>query len=133
MKLDEMSFFRLASQRLDWLSGRQRVLAENIANADTPDYRAKDVQSFESFLEDGAAESARQAEAGADPSSLLGPRREVEDAETEAAWGESFDGNNVTLEQQTMLSSETAGQYRLAARLYRKGYELLTVAATGNR
>lgn len=133
MKLDEMSFFRLASQRLDWLSGRQRVTAENIANSDTPDYRAKDVQSFESFLVDKAADQERAAAQGQDPTSLLLPRREVEETRAGDEWGESFSDNNVTVEQQSLIANETAGQYRLAARLYKKGYDLLTVAAVGNR
>ncbi|MEI4485500.1 flagellar biosynthesis protein FlgB [Frigidibacter sp. MR17.14] len=132
MKLDEMSFFRLASQRLDWLGGRQRVLAENIANADTPDYRAKDVQSFESYVSDASADRARLTEQGYDPSSALLPRREVEQTRGDGEWGESFDDNNVTLEQQSLQAMETAGQYRLAARLYKKGYELLNLAVSGN-
>jgi flagellar basal-body rod protein FlgB len=44
----------LAERRLSWLDGRQRVLAENVANADTPRYRARDVAPFARLL---AAES----------------------------------------------------------------------------
>ena len=33
----------LADQRLRWLDQRQRVLAQNIANADTPGYKARDL------------------------------------------------------------------------------------------
>lgn len=49
------------------------------------------------------------------------------------AWETALDGNNVVLEQQTIKAAEVAGSYQLAAELYRKGHDLLTVAVTGVR
>ena len=43
--------FDLAFQRSQWLTVRQSVVAENIANANTPNYRARDVEPFEATLE----------------------------------------------------------------------------------
>jgi len=43
-------FFAVASKRLDYIDQRQRVLAQNIANANTPDYRAHDLSPFEALL-----------------------------------------------------------------------------------
>jgi flagellar basal-body rod protein FlgB len=40
----------LALQKSDWLAHRQSVLAQNIANANTPGYRARDIAPFESVL-----------------------------------------------------------------------------------
>jgi flagellar basal-body rod protein FlgB len=42
--------FALAEQKLDWIDARQRVLAQNIANADTPGYQARDLASFGDYL-----------------------------------------------------------------------------------
>ena len=42
--------FALAERRLEWIDQRQHVLAQNIANADTPDYRARDLTPFEKML-----------------------------------------------------------------------------------
>ncbi|MFD2739572.1 flagellar basal body rod protein FlgB [Sulfitobacter aestuarii] len=112
MEDSKVSWFQTASQRLTWLSQRQAVLAENIANADTPDYKARDVQSFEDYLN---APAARRGEVAVDY--------------TGTSWGSSIDGNNVVVEEQAILAAETAGQYRLAARLYRKGHELMAIAA----
>ena len=42
--------FALAEQKLEWIDQRQRVLAQNIANADTPSYRARDLSPFEKLL-----------------------------------------------------------------------------------
>lgn len=40
----------LAEQRMRWTEARQRVLAQNIANADTPNYRPSDMQPFAKVL-----------------------------------------------------------------------------------
>ncbi|MGR3584486.1 MAG: flagellar basal body rod protein FlgB, partial [Pseudooceanicola nanhaiensis] len=53
MKLSGMAFFQIASQRMQWLGERQVVISENIANADTPDYKAKDISPFDQMLEEG--------------------------------------------------------------------------------
>ena len=42
--------FALAERRLEWIDQRQRVLAQNIANADTPSYRAHDLSPFQKLL-----------------------------------------------------------------------------------
>ena len=42
--------FALAERRLEWLDQRQQVLAQNIANADTPDFQARDLSPFETLL-----------------------------------------------------------------------------------
>lgn len=97
---------------MEWLSGRQQVIAENIANANTPGFAGRDVQSFDDFLK-------------SDPQT--GGGVEVEDATTR--WGGSKDGNSVVLEEQTILAAQSAGEFRLASRLYAKGHQLVALAA----
>ena len=115
MNLDNINLFQLASRRLQWLSDRQKIVSENIANADTAGYRAREVEDFDSYL--GRAEQA-----------ALLPGAEV--AEVEATWAEAISGNNVVLEEQIIQASNTAGQYRLASNLYRKAHEMV-LAVTG--
>ncbi|NJM28840.1 MAG: flagellar basal body rod protein FlgB [Rhizobiales bacterium] len=42
-----MEIFGVASRHIAWLQSRQQVLAENIANSDTPRYRARDITAFD--------------------------------------------------------------------------------------
>jgi len=42
--------FALAEQRLEWIDQRQRVVSQNIANADTPDYTARDLKPFDQLV-----------------------------------------------------------------------------------
>lgn len=130
MGIDSISFFKTASQRMQWLSARQKVVSENIANSDTPDYKAKDVSSFSKMLEGSRTTSIATTDVkhiGGSPNSSV---RTEADKDT---WGETIDGNTVVLEQQTIKANEVGENYQLAARLYRKGYNLLTLAATGIR
>lgn len=131
MGLDSISFFKTASQRMQWLGVRQKVITENIANSNTPGFKAKDITSFATMVEGTQQSSittthAKHISSGDQAANI---RTEVS-AET---WGESLDGNTVVLEEQTVRSNEVGENYQLAARLYRKGYDLLTLAATGIR
>jgi flagellar basal-body rod protein FlgB len=71
MTTNEIGLFRLADERLAWIDQRQQILAQNIANADTPGYKPQDLQSFAQTLAqtgiDGAATMER-----ADPQHLSG-------------------------------------------------------------
>lgn len=117
MNLDNINLFQLASRRLQWLSDRQKIVSENIANADTAGYRAREVEGFDSYLQ-----RAEQA--------ALLPEAEV--AELEATWAEAISGNNVVLEEQIIQASNTAGQYKLASNLYRKAHEMVLAVSSSN-
>nr|WP_110814158.1 flagellar basal body protein [Pseudoroseicyclus aestuarii] len=113
MSHSDISFFQVASQRMQWLADRQRVTAQNIANSDTPGFEAQDIAPFSQVLGEARDEPARA-------------RRD------DTAWSISPDGNSVVLEQQTIRAAQTAGEHRLASQLYRKGVEMLTLAGGGS-
>ena len=46
MSLDDLTLFNAVKKRLAWVTQRQEVLSQNVANADTPDYKAKDLRPF---------------------------------------------------------------------------------------
>lgn len=116
MNLEKANLFQLASRRLQWLSDRQKVLSENIANADTAGYRAREVEDFDAYLEGAQG---------------LQVSPEAETADVQATWGEDISGNNVVLEEQILQATDAAGQYRMASNLYRKAHEMLLTVASG--
>lgn len=95
---DSVSFVAMNSA-LDGLSMRQRVIADNVANLQTPGYQAKRV-SFEAALADAVRQGTGAARASVARS--LEPTRE--------------DGNNVNLDTETLLNIETNLRYELATR-----------------
>ena len=119
--MDGLSFFNLASQRLGWLAEGQRVVAENVANADTPGFKARKISEFEQLLEASRASELKTTDA--QHISGTGGPTNVKVSVDENTWGESLNGNTVILEQQTIKANEIGESYQVAASLYRKGHE----------
>ena len=120
MNTDNLSYFSIASKRLEWLAARQKAVSQNIANADTPGVRAKDVMPFDDFL---SASRNRAAQVGSDALTR----------QTDDSWMMAPNGNNISLEQQTILSTETAQDHGLASRLYSKAHQMLILASSSGR
>lgn len=108
----DSSWLSLATQRMDWAAARQKVVAENVANADTPGYKGRDVVPFEEHLSRAAGHG----------------RTAPDTQEMRSAWGGTMDGNEVVLEEQMALANEASSSYSLAGNLYRKGYSLMSIA-----
>ena len=83
---------------LDLLSARQKLVAANIANADTPGYRTQDI--------DFQAEFANAAGEAPQPVDVTGLRIKN-------------DGNNVSLDRESRLLSENAMRFQVASSLLR--------------
>ena len=97
---------------LDGLAARQRILAQNIANADTPGYLAGEV-NFESSLQDAITNG--------DPS------------QTQITTSTSTDptnqnGNNVNIDQENVSLIDTGLRYQLATEMMNNKFRLITDA-----
>ena len=129
--MNDTSFFNLASSRLKWLAESQRVVTENVANADTPGFKARKTSEFADMLK--ANEAATLKTTNAQHLSGASGGNGVKVSVDEKTWGESLNGNTVILEQQSIKANEIGENYQLAASLYRKGHDLLRLAVTGIR
>src|SRR4051812_28493262 len=113
---------------MSWLSARQSVLAENVSNADTPNYVARDMKpmDFDNILagQNGGTgltlTNARHIaiHASSDPF-------EQEDATGE---GGTPSGNVVSVEQEMIKLSDTQIQYQTATNLYQKAVNMFRTA-----
>jgi flagellar basal-body rod protein FlgB len=118
-----LSILRLASGLAAHSSARQSVIAENIAHADTPGYRARDVADFGTLVGDQAAFGARMTRPGHIP---FGDDRGGFAAQEATALGaESPNGNTVSLEDQMMRAADVRQSHDLALGVYRKSLEIL--------
>ncbi|MEZ5996575.1 MAG: flagellar basal body rod protein FlgB [Hyphomonadaceae bacterium] len=130
MDLASTPFFSLLRTRLDQLSERQRLISENIANASTPGYRPRDLDTagFERMVASAAGGSglamARTNPAHMTPSGGAAARIVTrDDGET------TIDGNAVVLEEQMAHAAETRMSFETGIALYQKGLELVRMAA----
>lgn len=134
MELKDIALFGIVRKRLDWLGQRQEVLAQNIANADTPGFRARDLKAY-SFKELVRRETAQINLVADNPDHLPGRRKRIRDF-TEAVERRPFetapDGNSVVLEEQMAKVGQTGSSYKLTTSLYRKHLDMFRTAL-GNR
>lgn len=141
MESSQNSILSMFSQRLSWLGKRQEILSENIANVDTPDYRARDLKDtvFRSMLKTrtervrlattnkahvGAAGAAKLASTGA--TGLPRVERDMVPFTPKADGGRL--GNTVDLEDQLVKMSQTSAEYQFVTSLYRKNVNLIRIA-----
>ncbi|MBO6521467.1 MAG: flagellar basal body rod protein FlgB [Rhodospirillales bacterium] len=130
MDLNKTALFGAIKGRLSWLSQRQEVLAQNIANADTPRYRASDLKPFE-FKEILRQEKIQLNMNVTDASHQPGRRKRIRDfaEQTERQPFEtSPTGNSVVLEEQMAKVNETHTKHKLVTQLYRKHLSMISAA-----
>lgn len=122
----------MLSARMSWLNARQAVLSQNVANADTPGYRAKDLapQNFASYLSTGADSMPTPALERTNSRHLPGLIEAGQHfGEIHSPDGEANPtGNTVNLEQEMMKVSETQEQYQAASDLYAKSVSMMRTA-----
>jgi len=130
MNLLNIPVIAALTRRMDFLNQRQQVLAHNIANADTPNYRPKDMKapSFRELLQaDGskfAMRASRQSHidaAGNVSSQFNGTEKPQKGAATPA-------GNEVSLEQEMMKVAQNRLDHELTSNLYRKHLDMIRMA-----
>ena len=106
-------------------SSRQSVIAQNIANADTPGYKARDMASFaDSFREAAHARaSSRPVRAGHIAFSTGSSGGDIFKSAKFGA--ESPNGNTVSLEDQLVRTADIKYQHDLALGIYAKSINIL--------
>lgn len=129
--------FKLLSARMGWLAQRQAVLAQNIANADTPDYQPRDLRQkeFEKLAAGFAGRPTRLAISRTSESHLLGKavaRIGLRGEEQRPVYETAPDGNAVILEEQTAKAGKTALDHQLASNIYRKYVGMIKTALGSN-
>jgi len=130
MDLKSLNLFQAVKKRMDWLAQRQEVLSQNIANADSPGYRARDPTPYN--LKDLIRrESAQLNMASTGEGHLGGRRKQIRDF-AERPDRKPFEtapaGNSVVLEEQMAKVGETGANYKMATNLYRKHVGMLRMA-----
>jgi flagellar basal-body rod protein FlgB len=130
----QLKLFHVMKERMDWLAQRQKVLAQNIANADTGDFEARDLapQDFRKLVQKEAT-ATRLTLAETSASHLKGQNtaNQFRYANRHEQYETTPTGNAVTLEEQMLKMSETREQYKLTTQLYKKYATMFKLAAKG--
>jgi flagellar basal-body rod protein FlgB len=118
----------LASSLAAHAEKRQMLVAENVANADTPGYTARDLADFASIYRSDGDFGMRQTR----PGHLANePVLHLVLASSSGA-GMSPNGNSVSLEREMVKSAEVQREHDLAIAVYGKSLDILR-ASLGRR
>lgn len=121
----DLNVFKLAHAMASHAGQRQSVIAQNVANADTPGYRAKDIKPFSELAAAAPGGTMRltrpghigMADRGSDAWDVITP-----DTPTDP------NGNAVSIELEMMKSVELKRQHDRALAIYKSSMNVLRAA-----
>jgi flagellar basal-body rod protein FlgB len=122
MDLTQIPLFAAMAKQLHWLTARHNVIAENVANANTPGYQAADLKPLD-FAKVLAGETPNLQLATTDPQHLSAPT--AGDTGPNSEFRRTESGHPVSLEQQMMALSQTASDFNFTTALYQKQIALI--------
>lgn len=123
--MSDIALFAISAQRMEWLSVRQTAVAGNVANVDTPGYKARDVPAFESYLDGSRLEVAvtSKGHIGAPDASLSSV------VASETVGGEAkHSGNTVSLEHELLRAGEVSSAHSLTTAVVRSFHQMVISA-----
>lgn len=129
MAITDTPLFSMLRTRMQWHEARQKLLAENVANADMPGFKPHDLRApaFGKAL-DAAIQPVSLAVS--DPAHIAGGaagaggpgQRDARRFETTPS------GNSVNLEDEMLKVAQNQSDFQLAASLYQRSMSLLKLA-----
>ena len=136
MELGDIPLFAMLKSRLGYLSERQRVIAENVANANTPGYQAHDLKAF-NFQAQVQAAAGRSGVAATPAGTMavtqpghMQARRGASSAKTMKSPDSevTLDGNGVVLEDEMVKLTQARMDYDAAIGFYQQSLSMLKMA-----
>ena len=131
MPISEIPLVSMLRTRMQWHQERQRVLAENVSNADTPNFRPKDLKPLDFGAQAQAAGQGRGqvALASTDPAHITGSAGTSTFAtDRPTKYDVRPAGNAVNLEDEMMKVAANQMDHQAAISLYSRSMGLLKTA-----
>ena len=116
--LTDLNIFAIAGAKARHAAARQAVVAQNVANADTPGYRARDLEPFEQTLRRIGRDNA-----------AISPRI----VDVQGLGAGSPNGNSVSIEDEMMRAGAAVRDHEIASTIYAKALSMMRTALGGRR
>ena len=130
MPISDLPILSMLRTRLEWTQSRQKVLAENVANADTPGFQARDLAPLK-FQPAGepAASTGPVALATTEPGHIAGsgPSSTAFHSRTDGNYEVRPTGNAVNLEEEMMKVAANQMDFQEATALYTHSLNLIKI------
>ena len=120
--MESIQLFELASRQAEWLSVRQSIVSGNIANANTPGFRAKDVTPFDAVLQNTTLPMA-----ATNPMHISDPStdRYVVESQVNEGSAEQLSGNSVELADELMKQGLVKRDYDLNTAIVKSFHKMM--------
>ncbi|KQO69099.1 flagellar biosynthesis protein FlgB [Methylobacterium sp. Leaf469] len=139
MSVTDLPTLGMLRTRMQWHQTRQKILAENVANADMPGFKPRDLANPDLGRGGGGGTLAMTQPVGASGGSLavtspahiaLAGMGEGPGADPRRVRGFEIrpSGNGVNLEEEMIKAADNQGSYGLASSMYQKSLETLKIA-----
>ena len=130
MPISDIPILSMLRTRMQWHQERQRVLAENVANADTPNYRARDIAAPDFSRELSLVSSVGLERT--DPNHIAGPAGGGGDSpfatDASARYEIRPRGNSVSHEDEMMKVGSNQMDYEAVTSMYTHSLGLIRIA-----
>ena len=132
--MTDLKLMQAMTQKMSWLEERQKVLAQNIANADTPHYQPQDLTplNFKDLLETSTSKLSLGAQglATTDPKHISSGNTSETSVKTDVKkqkkpYEVAPAGNAVVLEEQLLKMNQNFTDHSFITNLYQKNIEML--------
>jgi len=131
MNVGEIPLLGMLRERMSWLNARQTVLSENVANADSPGYLARDLKPLDfADMVKSMSGSETTGLVTTDPHHIAVSSTQStgyagsDTPDTEAG----ITGNTVSLEAEMIKVADTQAQFQAATNLYSKALSMMRTA-----
>jgi len=128
MPISDVPIFSMLRTRMQWHQERQKVLATNVANADTPKFKPKDLSPLDFGRQASPGGPQQLALALTSPSHLSGPEAAAQFETNRPNYDVHPTGNAVNLEDQMIKVANNQMDYQAAISLYSRSMGLFRVA-----
>jgi flagellar basal-body rod protein FlgB len=120
------SVMSLASLKAEWLAARQEVLSQNVANANTPGYRSKDVMAFSELLQNFQTDSVKSGPSGTISNSFS----QIKTVSSETG-SSNVSGNDVSLDSELLKIGDTNSQYSMNTNIIKAFHRMIVASLKG--
>ena len=128
--VEPLYLFDLASAQSRWLTIRQAAVAQNVANANTPGYKALEIAPFSDVYDAaGMQMSVTQPDHLSPDPYDLASMSEKDDT----PWEVTYSGNSVSLEQEMLTANEVNRDYSLNMAIVRGFHQMLSMSLKGSQ
>ncbi|MCJ2049106.1 flagellar basal body rod protein FlgB [Methylobacterium sp. J-070] len=129
MALTDLPVIGMLRTRMQWAQARQGVISENVANADMPGFRPRDLVEPSFNRATGTLASAATSLVLTSPAHMTPAGQGVgTDSKRAGTFEIRPSGNGVNLEDEMMKAGENQSDYQLAASLYQHSLTTLKIA-----